>query len=89
MEDLLKILNNKEKYYKKAEEFLNKEEIPADIDYDKFGVDRKDVHISLKPVKRRDKELIRILSKYSNIVKEKNEECVSIVYFVIKMPREE
>ena len=89
MEDLLKVLNNKEKYYKKAEEFLDKEELPVEIDYDKFEVDRKAVYISLKPVRRRDKEMIRILSKYKNIIREKNKECVTVFYFVIKMPREE
>lgn len=89
MEDLLKVLNNKEKYYKKAEEFLDKEELPVEIDYDKFGADRTDVFVSLKPVKCRDKQLVKLLSKYKNIIREKNKECVTVVYFVIKMPREE
>ncbi len=91
MEEILKAFNDKEKYYSQAETFLQEHELAAEIDRDKFGADRENVNISLKPINSlKHKMLVRKLRKLTNIKEEphSDEKNSVVVYFVLKLPRE-
>lgn len=91
MEELLKPFENKEYYYQKAEEFLEENNLAAEIDRTKFGAGRTDVIISLKAIKTSKKMLIKRLRKFKNVKEESHTETgtPTMIYFLVYIQRED
>ena len=91
MEGLLKPFENKEYYYRKAEEFLEEHNVAADVDRTKFGSGRTDAIISLKPINVSKKMMIKRLRKQKNVKEEPHTDGVkpTMIYFLVYIPRED